>query len=92
MRWAMFQNAEYVAMIAFSALASILFLGGYDGPCAARPDLDAAEDGRLHLHRDLDAGDAAARALRPADDDRLEGAAPVATLNLLVTAALVVWL
>ncbi len=40
MRWAMFQNAEYVALIAFSAVASILFLGGLrpawlplPGPC-----------------------------------------------------------
>ncbi len=32
MRWAMFQNAEYVALIAFSAVASVLFLGGYTGP------------------------------------------------------------
>jgi NADH-quinone oxidoreductase subunit H len=32
MRWAMFQNAEYVALIAFSAIASVLFLGGYLGP------------------------------------------------------------
>ena len=32
MRWAMFQNAEYVALIAFSAIASVLFLGGYTGP------------------------------------------------------------
>ena len=88
MRWAMFQNAEYVATIAFSALASILFLGGYDGPCAAGAGVDAAEDGVLHLHHDLDPLDAAPRALRPADDDRLEGAAArSATLNLIVTAA-----
>ncbi len=32
MRWAMFQNAEYVALIAFSAVASVLFLGGPAGP------------------------------------------------------------
>jgi len=32
MRWAMFQNAEYVALIAFSAVASVLFLGGPVGP------------------------------------------------------------
>src|SRR5689334_1938469 len=37
MRWAMFQNAEYIALIAFSALASILFLGGYDGPVLPGP-------------------------------------------------------
>jgi len=37
MRWAMFQNAEYIALIAFSALASILFLGGYDGPLLPGP-------------------------------------------------------
>jgi NADH-quinone oxidoreductase subunit H len=32
MRWAMFQNAEYVALIAFSAVASVLFFGGPAGP------------------------------------------------------------
>jgi NADH-quinone oxidoreductase subunit H len=32
MRWAMFQNAEYVALIAFAAVASVLFLGGPVGP------------------------------------------------------------
>jgi NADH-quinone oxidoreductase subunit H len=32
MRWAMFQNAEYVALIAFAAIASVLFLGGPVGP------------------------------------------------------------
>jgi NADH-quinone oxidoreductase subunit H len=37
MRWAMFQNAEYVSLIAFSAVASILFLGGYDGPVLPGP-------------------------------------------------------
>ena len=37
MRWAMFQNAEYVSLIAFSAVASILFLGGYDGPFLPGP-------------------------------------------------------
>jgi NADH-quinone oxidoreductase subunit H len=37
MRWAMFQNAEYIALISFSALASILFLGGYDGPVLPGP-------------------------------------------------------
>src|SRR6476661_4706196 len=41
---------------------------------AARPDLDAARDGDLHLLRDVAAGDTAARALRQADVDRLEGA------------------
>ena len=37
MRWAMFQNAEYVSLISFSALASILFLGGYEGPVLPGP-------------------------------------------------------
>lgn len=32
MRFAMFQNAEYVALIAFAAVASILFFGGPEGP------------------------------------------------------------
>ena len=34
MRWAMFPNAEYVNMIALSALAATLFLGGWHGPLA----------------------------------------------------------
>ncbi len=37
MRWAMFQNAEYVALIAFSAVASVLFLGGPEGPWLPGP-------------------------------------------------------
>jgi NADH-quinone oxidoreductase subunit H len=36
-RFAMFQNAEYVSLIAFSALASVLFLGGPDGPVLPGP-------------------------------------------------------
>jgi NADH-quinone oxidoreductase subunit H len=37
MRFAMYQNAEYVSLIAFSALASVLFLGGYEGPFLPGP-------------------------------------------------------
>ena len=37
MRWAMFQNAEYVAAIAFSAIASVLFFGGPSGPVLPGP-------------------------------------------------------
>jgi NADH-quinone oxidoreductase subunit H len=37
MRFAMFQNAEYVAMMAFSAIASVLFLGGPSGPVLPGP-------------------------------------------------------
>ena len=63
MRWAMFQNAEYVSLIAFSAVGSILFLGGPRGPpgCPARPDLDAPQDVRVHPASDVDPGHAAPR-------------------------------
>jgi NADH-quinone oxidoreductase subunit H len=37
MRFAMFQNAEYVAMMALSAIASVLFLGGPSGPVLPGP-------------------------------------------------------
>jgi NADH-quinone oxidoreductase subunit H len=92
MRWAMFQNAEYVSTIAFSALASILFLGGYDGPVLPGPVWMLLKLGffifimiwiRSTLPR--------------VRYDRLmvigwKVLIPIATLNLIVTAALVVWL
>ena len=76
MRWGLFQMAEYVNMITLSALAVTLFFGGWHGPWAPLGPLwfllKLLVD-RLRLH--LDAGDAAAAALRPADALRLEGAA-----------------
>ena len=75
MRWAMFQNAEYVSLIAFSALASILFLGGYEGPVLPGPIWMLIKMGIFIFLLDLGPLDAAPRPLRPADDDRLEGAA-----------------
>ncbi len=44
-------------------------------PRLARPDLDAGQDARPGPRLHLGAGDAAAPALRPADEPRLEGAA-----------------
>ncbi len=75
MRWAMFQNAEYVALIAFSALASILFLGGYGWPWLPGPLWMLLKMAIFIFLAIWLAGHAAAGALRPADDDRLEGAA-----------------
>ena len=79
LRYAMFANAEFVEAITLSALGAVLFLGGWRGPWLARPrsrpavdaDQDAGDPVRVHL----DPRHAAAAALRPADEVRLEGAA-----------------
>ena len=63
MRFAMYYNAEYVALIAVSAMASTLFFGGYEGPWLPGPLVDADQDD-LFSDRDVDAGDAAADPLR----------------------------
>jgi len=91
MRWAMYQNAEFVATIAFSALASILFLGGYDGPFLPGPVWMLLKMAlflfvmiwirstlpRVRYGRLMTIG--------------WKMLLPAATLNLVVTAALVVW-
>jgi NADH-quinone oxidoreductase subunit H len=91
MRWAMFQNAEYVALIAFSALASILFLGGYDGPLLPGPVWMI-----LKMFVFLFLSIWIRSTLPRVRYDRLmtfgwKVLLPVATANLLVTSAVVAW-
>ena len=91
MRWAMYQNAEFVATIAFSALASILFLGGYDGPFLPGPVWMLLKMA-LFLFLMIWIRSTLPRVRY----DRLmiigwKVLLPAATLNLLVTAAVVVW-
>jgi NADH-quinone oxidoreductase subunit H len=91
MRWAMFQNAEYVALIAFSALASILFLGGYDGPVLPGPVWML-----LKMFVFLFLSIWIRSTLPRVRYDRLmtfgwKILLPVATLNLLATSAVVAW-
>ena len=92
MRWAMFQNAEYVSTIAFSALASILFLGGYDGPVLPGPVWML-----LKIAFFIFIMIWIRSTLPRVRYDRLMAIGwkvliPIATLNLIVTAALVVWI
>jgi len=92
MRWAMFQNAEYVSTIAFSALASILFLGGYDGPVLPGPVWML-----LKMAFFIFIMIWIRSTLPRVRYDRLMAIGwkvliPIATLNLIVTAALVVWI
>jgi NADH-quinone oxidoreductase subunit H len=91
MRWAMFQNAEYVALIAFSALASILFLGGYDGPVLPGPVWML-----LKMFVFLFLSIWIRSTLPRVRYDRLmtfgwKVLLPVATANLLATSAVVAW-
>ena len=81
MRYGLYAMSEYINLITLSALCVTLFLGGWHGPgwdgaTWAGPALvhRQAHPAPLRLH--LDADDAAAPALRPADALRLEGAAP----------------
>ena len=93
LRFGLFFIAEYLNMISVACVATLLFLGGWNA--AVRLDLRSrhrlvrAESGALHLHVHLAAHDAAAPALRPADDFGWKFLLPVATLNLMVTAAIV---
>ena len=84
--FSMFFLAEYTEMFVFSAVASVLFLGGYLtpfpngflqmlGPVAARLVLDRVQGVGPRLRDDVAALDAAPLARRPADAHRLEGAA-----------------
>ena len=73
MRFGLFQTAEYINMVTLSGLAVTLFLGGWGGPVAARADLVPPEARSLHLRLHVAPRHAAAAALRPADEVRLEG-------------------
>ncbi len=82
--FAMFFMAEYTEMFVFSAVASVLFLGGYLAPApaaaahrapAARLVLDLVQGLVPGVRDDVAALDAAALAGRPAHAHRLEGAA-----------------
>src|SRR3954466_11325757 len=91
MRFAMFQNAEYVAMIAFSAIASVLFLGGYGWPWLPGPIWMLLEMAIfIFVAMWL-------RATLPrVRYDKLMSIGwkvllPAATLNLLVTSVIVAW-
>jgi NADH-quinone oxidoreductase subunit H len=91
MRFAMFQNAEYVALIAFSAVASILFFGGYEGPWLPGPVWMLLKMAVFILIAMW------VRATLPRIRyDKLMSIGwkvllPAATLNLLVTSAFVAW-
>ena len=74
MRFGLFTMSEYINLITLSGLAVTLFLGGWHFPVLEepRPALVRAEAARPPLRLHLDADDAAAPALRPADALRLE--------------------
>ena len=82
--FAMFFMAEYTEMFVFSAVATVLFLGGYQTPLPALADDRPGAHGLVlalaqglvpRLRHDVAALDAAALARRPAHVHRLEGAA-----------------
>ena len=93
-RFALFPQAEYINMTTMSAVATDLYLGGWHGPFLP-PEYGwiwfLAQGRRDSLHLHLGALDAAALSLRPADAVRLEVAVPGAVINLVVTAALVLY-
>ncbi len=72
LKFAMFFLAEYVNMIIISALGATLFLGGFAGPCLPGLALAGHQDRRPALPVHLAAGHAAAPAVRPPDEARLE--------------------
>ena len=75
MRFGLFSMSEYINLITLSGLAVTLFLGGWHGPWLPGAGLVPAQAVRAALRLHLDAHDAAAAPLRPADALRLEGAA-----------------
>ncbi len=82
-KFAMFYLGEYVNTVTVAAIAVTLFLGGWRGPAPGLPPVALADPvvpvqghrGDLRLHPGP--GDAAADALRPPDELRLEAADPV---------------
>ena len=78
MSFAMFFLAEYINMVTVSAVATDLFLGGWHGPFLPESlgwIWFLLKVARASVLLRLDALDAAALPLRPADGVRLEGAA-----------------
>ena len=75
LKFAMFFLAEYVNMIIISALGATLFLGGFAGPVPAGLAVAGASRSRAAVPVHLAARHAAAPALRPPHEARLEGAA-----------------
>ncbi len=91
MRWAMFQNAEYVALIAFSAVASILFLGGYDGPVLPGPIWMLIKMGIFILLQMWVRGTLPRVRYDVLMSFGWKVLLPAATLNLLLTSVVVAW-
>ena len=101
MSFAMFFLAEYINMVTVSAVATSLFLGGWLGPflpVVARMDLVPREGPAAALLLCVDALDAAAVSLRPADGVRVEmvaaggGAQPDRDGGAGDLAGLMIWL
>ena len=80
-RFASYYFAEYLNVLVVSGIATTVFLGGWllpfgiDPPGWVDPFVVLVQDGAVHVPVHLDPRDAAAPALRPADELRLEGAA-----------------
>ena len=72
MRWGVFQTSEYINLITLSGLMVTLFFSGLARAVGPRPALVRAEGARAPVRLHLDPHDAAAAALRPADEVRLE--------------------
>ena len=95
MRFGMFFMAEYMKMISFSAIAAVLFFGGYRGPFVDQfPAL-----GLLYMfikivigfnHYDLGTRIVTASTLRSIDGFGWKVLLPIAVLNFLITAVIIV--